>query len=361
MRQVLILNDLHLGVTRSAGTTPKTALALKAYLLQSVRDLMFAHLDKDIIINGDIFDQFNVSLNDAFDFYILCRDWLEATASDPDEATADEDPKLILAEGNHDLSKNSVNMCSLEFVVGALNNDRVTLVSASTWFDDVGIFVIPHVANQDMFDMEMDKAAALKDQLILVHANYNNGFAVHSDHSLNVSYEAAKMLAANNNTVIFGHVHQQASPQVRVYVAGNQFPSSIADCLDNDFKQAFIFDPSSRFVNSVKTWTASESFFEANWEDIPKLDLDSMQFIRVVGKCPTEQAAEMLVTISKLRQRSAAFVITNAVSVAGVADMADLSNSLETVKGFDVLGYLFENLEPEQVKVVKELMEKQNA
>ncbi|MDI1360627.1 hypothetical protein, partial [Methylotenera sp.] len=358
MRKQLIINDLHLGVTRSAGTTPKTAFALKAYLLAKVRALMFAHLDKDIIFNGDIFDVFNVSLNDAFDFYLLCREWLEATASEPHVAVEESDPRLILAEGNHDLSKNSANMCSLEFVVGALNSDRVTLVDKALLFPASNILIIPHVANQDMFDMEMDQAAEFKDTLILVHANYDNHFAVQSDHSLNVSEERAKMLTANNNTLMFGHVHQQARPMKNVIVAGNQFPSSVADCLGNDTKQAFIFDPSSRSVNSITTWTASESFAQIPWDELGQAG--DFEFVRVIGKCPTEQAAAMLSEISKYRQRSSAYVVTNAVSVAGVADMIDLPSSLEVAKGFDVMAYLFENLEEPQVKVVKELLEKHN-
>ncbi len=350
MRKVLIINDLHLGVTRSAGTTPKTALALKAYLLTKVRDLMFSHLDHDIIINGDIFDQFNVSLNDAYDFYILCREWLEHSW---------DTAQLILAEGNHDLSKNSVNMCSLEFVVGALNNARVILVDKSLFFPETNILIIPHIPNQDMFDMEMDKAAEFSDTLILVHANYDNHFAVQADHSLNVSEERAKAITANNNTLLFGHVHQQVKPMKNVIVAGNQFPSSIADCLGNDTKQAFTFDPATRSIESITTWSAAHSFAQIPWDELGQAG--DFEFVRVVGKCPTEQAAEMLAEISKYRQRSSAFVVTNAVSVAGVVDMESLPSSLEIAKGFDVLAYLFDNLEPEQVKVVKGLMEKQNA
>lgn len=345
MRQKLIINDVHLGVQRNAGTTPKTAVALKAYLLGKLRDLMFKHLDKDIIFNGDVFDVFNVSLTDAFDFYLLCRDWLAASEG-----------KLTLAEGNHDLSKNSANMCSLAFVVGALNSDRAELVEQAMIYPGDDIVILPHVANQDMFDLELEKASKFTGCLILLHANYNNGYAVLSDHSLNVSYEQTKLIADNNNIVIFGHVHQQSKPMKNVYVQGNQWPSSIADCLGNDSKQAFIFDPVSRSVNSEITWTAAESFAEINWDDLDKSE--DREFVRVTGDCPSALAADMIAAISKYRQRSTSFVVTNAVRVAGVADIADLPSNLETVKGFDVLGYLFENLDDEQTAVVKGLMEK---
>lgn len=348
MRKKLIISDIHLGVQRNAGTTPKTAAAIKAYLLSNLRELMFAHLDKDIIINGDLFDTFNVPLNDVYGFFLVCKDWLEFGKG-----------SLTLAEGNHDLSKNSVNMPSIAFLAGALNSERVFLVESTYHDTEAGIYIIPHIANQDMFDLELTKAALLTNQLILVHANYDNNFTLQSDHSLNISKERAKELVANNNTLLFGHVHQYDNPTERVIVAGNQWPSSVADCLGNNNKKAFIFDPSSRSVNSIETWTAKGSFAEIAWDELDQAG--EFQFVRVVGKCGTSEAAIMLAAISKYRQRSEAFVVTNAVSVAGVVDMQDLPNSLETVKGFDVLGYLFENLEPEQVVVVKGLLEKQNA
>lgn len=349
MRPVLILNDVHLGVQRSAGTTPKTAAALKSYLLENLRTVMFAHLDKNIIINGDIFDQFNVPLNDVFDFSMLCRDWLKHSY---------DSVQLILSEGNHDLSKNSANMCSLSFAAKMLNSDRVELIEEATQLPSHRIYIIPHVANQDMFDLELEKAAELNGYLVLVHANYDNNFAAQSDHSLNVSAEQAKAIVHAGNTLLFGHEHQAKHPQPEVWVAGNQFPSSVADCLGNNSKHAFIFYPETRELIKDTTWEAEGSFAELEWNTLDQAG--DFEFVRVVGDCPTEQAADMLAAISKYRQRSSAYVVTNAVSVAGVVAMSDLPSNLETVKGFDVLGFLFENLEPEQVKVVKSLMEKAN-
>ena len=347
MRQKLIVNDVHLGVTRSAGTTPKTSAQLRAYLLSNLETLMFEHKDKDIIFNGDVFDEFDVPLTEAFEFLMLCRKWLDVS-----EGT------LYLAEGNHDLSKNSANMCSLAFVAKALNSDRVVLIEQTTHLEDAKILVIPHVANQDLFDLELAKAAEMSDTLILVHANYDNNFAVKSDHSLNVSAAQAHKVIENANTLLFGHEHQQRNVHKRIQVAGNQWPSSVADCLGNNSKKAFIFDPVSRSMNTVETWTREGSYAEIDWQFLGQAE-DS-EFVRVVGDCATEQAAEMISEISKFRQRSDAFVVTNAVSVAGVVAMQDLPANLENVKGFDVMGYLFENLDDAQVAVVKGLLEKAN-
>lgn len=350
MRPFLILNDVHLGVQRSAGTTPKSASALKSYLLDNLRSTLMKYLDHNIIFNGDVFDQFDVPLTDAWGFMSLCQEWLDHSL---------DSCNLILAEGNHDQAKNSANMCSLEFTARCLNSDRVVLVDKVSEFPVSNILIIPHVANQDMFNLELEKASQFSNFLILVHANYDNNFAVQSDHSLNVSEEQAKALTANNNTLLFGHEHQQRQPMKNVVIAGNQWPSSIADCLGNNSKRAHIFDPTTRQLTHIDTWQASENFAEIEWQDL--LGSDDYQFVRVVGDCPTEQAAEMLAAISKYRQTSEAFVVSNAVKVAGVVDMSDLPSDLEAAKGFDVLSFLFENLDEKQTAVVKGLMEKQNA
>ena len=54
MKPLLILNDCHIGVKRSAGTTPASALALRRYLLDSFRSLLPD--DKDVLVLGDLFD-----------------------------------------------------------------------------------------------------------------------------------------------------------------------------------------------------------------------------------------------------------------------------------------------------------------
>ena len=348
MRQVLILNDVHLGVQRSAGTTPTTAVALKAYLLHELESLMFEHTDKDIIFNGDVFDKFDVPLADAFAFFDICQRWLEASVTG----------SLILSLGNHDLAKDSSKLCSLTFVASVLPIGRVKIINESTHLESVGVYIIPHVINQDIFDNELLKAVSLKETLILVHANFDNKFAAQSDNSLNMSAGQASCMTNNNNTVLFGHEHIGRKPQKRVVIAGNQWPSSVSDCLGNSDKFAYVFNPSTKDLSPIRTWSAKPNFISCNWDELDQVT--DQKFIRVCGDCATDQASEMLAVISRLRQSSDAFVITNAVNVAGVVGMDELPSNLEAAKGFDVLGFLFENLDPEQTRVVKELMGKAN-
>ena len=184
MRSKLIINDVHLGVNRAAGTTQQTAALLRQYLQQNLHDLMMRHTDHDIIINGDLFDAYNVAMSDVLAFYQTACEWLGAG-----------DGVLTLGAGNHDLSKDSSRLSSFEFIGAILESQypgRVRVIMESTDLGD-GIIMIPHVANQDLFNIEIEGAIEYaENQIILFHANYDNNFTVESDHSLNVSREQAK-------------------------------------------------------------------------------------------------------------------------------------------------------------------------
>jgi hypothetical protein len=50
-------------------------------------------------------------------------------------------------------------------------------------------------------------------------------------------------------------------------------------------------------------------------------------------------------------------VVTNAVKIEGIEDMADIEVAAAEMKAFDVLQFLYEQLEPAQVEALKMLME----
>lgn len=111
-------------------------------------------------------------------------------------------------------------------------------------------------------------------------------------------------------------------------------------------------------LKPVQTWSAAESYAEVEWSDLGTCALEkTVQFIRVTGTATAEQAPDVIKAISNLRKVSDAFVLTNAVKIDGVSDMAELQVSMEEVKSFDVLAYLLDQLEEKQVAVVKELLE----
>jgi metallophosphoesterase superfamily enzyme len=355
-RDVLVTNDLHLGTARVAGTTPKSAQALRMYLQDELRSLMHAHQDKHVVINGDLFDEYAVPVADILGFYQTASAWLDRTD--------DGSQKLVLGAGNHDLSKDSSRMSSFEFVAEILRQsypDNVIVVLQPQMIFD-GVYMIPHVANQDLFELALDQVPA-DAEVVLLHANYHNGFTVQSNHALNLSEDQAKKLieVRESRTILFGHEHQaRRDLGGRVVMAGNQLPSSIADCLRNPGNKKYAHVISSAGIEAIETWDGNESFQDIDWQDISLGIRDGVQFLRVSGQAKAEQASDVISVISKLRQQLDAFVVSNAVQIEGVQDIADLPSSLEMAKAqFDVLGFLYEQLTPRQAEVVRKLLANQ--
>jgi hypothetical protein len=108
-------------------------------------------------------------------------------------------------------------------------------------------------------------------------------------------------------------------------------------------------------VDLVKTWEAGGSFIDIDWLQLATADLDGYQFIRVSGEASKELANDVISAIAKLRKSHDAFVITNAVRIEGVADMGDIQVSLEDARKFDLMGWLMEQLTPQQQAKIKEL------
>lgn len=350
MKPLYVLSDIHIGVTRSAGTTPTSAYALRQQIIQRFGELLQDIGGADLLINGDLFDEYQIPLHDLMKAYLVLSDWL----------TANPETHLALGLGNHDLSKDSTKLSSAEFFGHLLEQafpGRVQVVKGSAALRD-GMYMISHVPNQDLFNMELDAVPEGTTYLFL-HANYDNGFAAESDHSLNVSEEQARKLADRGVTLVFGHEHQaRQALRGKVLIVGNQIPSSVADCLGNDEK--YMLRITADGVDHEPVWFAEQDFARVQWDDLPSYMGDA-NFIRVEGKADAAQAADVISLISKFRSKSPAFVITNAVKIGETDIGEDLQITAEDVRSFDVLGAVLELLTPEEGDVVKNLLEKHHA
>ena len=347
--KTLIFNDLHLGVTRSGGTTHSTMELLRAYGHAQHQALLAHAEDGDtVIVNGDLADQYDIPLSQALEIYGVAAEFLRRQPNS----------KLVWAVGNHDLSKDSSKLGTVSFLGTLLTGafpDRFTLLEKPGLLN-AQIYIIPHVANQDMFDMELSRIPTCK--FVLLHANFDNEFAGAMDHSLNLSRAQAKVLKERGMTMIFGHEHQQKmSLGGSVVVVGNQFPTSVSDCLNNESKQyAWISEAGT--LNFETSWTVDSPigyFKEVDWKDAGTFIHAPAGFIRVVGDASVEEAAEVVKAISALRQRSEAFVVTNAVQVAQASGLEELAASVEDVRSVNVLDMLIEALTSEQGVVVRRL------
>jgi DNA repair exonuclease SbcCD nuclease subunit len=340
---ITILNDVHLGAVRSGGTTPTTAWQLRQDLLDSFEQLV-AMVKGDLLILGDLFDTANVPMADLLRTWEILRKFCA------------QGGRLFLVAGNHDLSKTASTLSSFQFLCELLHSEFGPMITKV--FEplriDTGVHVIPHLPNQDLFDAAL---ALVPDgtEYLLLHCNYNNGFAAQSDHSLNLSQEQA--MACPARRIIIAHEHQRKEfLGGKVQIIGNQIPSSIADCLGNEVKYMAVVQDSGFSVDPV--WVAKGSFIEIDWRSLTQVP---EPFVRVVGSAEAAEAAEVVSAIARYRNKSESLVITNAVQIAGIEDEGQIKLAMTEVKAFDVLGALLEHLDERERGVVTELLKAKEA
>lgn len=352
MNATWVFNDTHLGVRRSGGTTQASALALRAWALEQFAALLGrVGNGEDVIINGDLTDQFDIPLADALAIHSAVMQW---AAQHPDST-------LWIATGNHDLSKDSTKLGVAGFLGQLLSSSlsNVKLVAESEQLND-SIYVIPHCVNQAQFDLELSRVPDGM-QYLLLHCNFDSPFAEHADHSLNLSRAQAEEVIAKGTTIVLGHEHHQRTLlQGRVLIPGNQFPTSIADCVTPEGrqveeKQCLVLRESE--VSRVTTWQRTGEFGFRQWDVNEPLDPAQSGFVRVVGDIEADGAAEALRKISRLRQASSAFVISNAVRVRNTGhEIEDVLAGVDDVRGIDVIQMLMDTLTPEQQEAVRAVL-----
>lgn len=352
---MIILNDIHIGFSRQGGTTPGSREALRSYLFNGVRQAEKEHSfgHDTLVIAGDLFDNFEVDGRDWLDTFMLLNQWLA------------NDNGLVLVAGNHDWSPKGERVSSFQMLAAALEGKACTVVNIDEFAKLEGtVWAIAHCSNQDIFDMKMSE---MLDQVkagdhVLIHANFDNNFAAQSDHSLNVSREVAKAFVAAGATLLFAHEHQaRESFGGKVICMGNQWPTSIADCLNNDRK--FLHTLHDGVVVKHETWAADQDFgagtsgfAEIDWRDLDKPT--KAGFIRVTGTANANEASDVITSIAAYRKESPAFVITNMVKIAGIAEAAALPEAFEATARFDVMDYIKDNVTAEEMVVINKLLEK---
>lgn len=345
---MLVINDLHIGATRQGGTTPQSQQALKDFLRDSLARLIEGS-DGHVVVNGDLLDNFTIDVSEVIKTYEIFSDWLFESKG-----------KLTLIAGNHDHSAKGAKVSSFQLLCHFLQarfQDQVFVIDHTCGLTEVegSAWAISHCMNQTLFDVEIEKALTKPEsaKYLLLHANYKNGFAENSDHSLNLCDDQVGNLMRAGWTVVLAHEHIGYELRGgRVIVVGNQIPSSISDCIGEKSKRALIIDESGhRFV---ETWNAKGAYIETDWQH---LDVGNADFIRVVGEATAAQAADVVGVISKLRQNINAFVITNAVKIEGNEMLSEMTlDSVENIRAYDVMEAILKALTEEEGEIVKGLL-----
>ena len=353
---LVVINDLHLGVHRSAGTTPVTAQSLREWGLEQYGNLLQAAAGRlgsegHVVVNGDLTDRFDVALADALEIYTITAGFLRQHPG----------IRMSWALGNHDLSKDSSKLGTVAFIGELLGAqfDNFRLVSEPEFVQE-GVFVIPHLVNQEAFDAALS-AVPEGAKVVLLHCNFDNGFAAQADHSLNLNREQARQLTQRGCLVILGHEHQgRTAFGGKLIVSGNQFPTSIADCMSKGEAQVdgckYMLHVTGERVEKVQTWDARRSFADVDWRQLHAVSGD-LEFIRVSGQATAEESSEVVRAIAEMRKAHGAFVISNAVKIDAVDDGAEISASVEEIGKIDVIDLLKEFLTKEQAEKVNQLLE----
>lgn len=335
---MIVINDLHLGAIRSAGTTPASALAMRQWQLSQF-NTMLDSINEDLTILGDLFDTGSVPLVDFGATYMALSDWLRHKGH-----------KLVLVPGNHDLNNDSSKLSSFQLLgkllVRAYPHECTYHVGGG--YIGPSIYTISHVLNQDLLNLELSKVPEC--DYLLVHANYDNNFAKESDHSLNISKEQVDALPVRK--IFFAHEHgYRVAQNGKVFVAGNQFPASVSDCLYREDK--FMHRLGTSDIDRIKTWDFATGYAEMDWQEVQDTDA---QFVRVKGTCTPEQAAAMANIIARYRKESDAFVVANAVNVQSPSETGELDlPSLETIRSFDLMGAVRKLLTERQIEIIEGL------
>lgn len=350
---MLILNDVHIGVQRKGGTTPASQEALRTYLFQSLRQLLTTTEETELVILGDLFDQFEVPPRDWIDTYEILSNWLS------------NDNALILVAGNHDYQPRGVQVSSFQMLANVLQrqSDDTIVIGIDEYARIApGVIALAHCSSQQVFDQKLNEIlnldlASLPTHLLL-HANYDNKFVEHSDHSLNVSLEQAKAFAERGTTLVFAHEHQARNPRKNVIVLGNQWPTSIADCLGNPGNEKCGHILLEGELSKFTTWSATGSFVEVDWLDLNNVPAGA-KFVRVTGDVGSAEAGDVITKIAAFRRGSDAFIVSNAVRVDGIVEAEDLPATFEVAKKFDVMNYIREHLTEQEMEVVERLIKEE--
>ena len=309
-----ILNDVHIGVERSAGTTKVTRLQLRDRLLSKFQEMLPQY--GDLMILGDLFDSFSAPSRDVAKVFVMLSQWLEFNAS----------AKLYLVAGNHDLSKSSEVYGSFDLLAELLQTDHTNIVVIKQPTNTPWGYVIPHLPNQDAFN------AALADvpvcDYLFLHCNYDNFFATKSDQSLNISKEQVAECKAK--CVVLGHEHQQKLVG-KVVISGNQIASSVSDWLGAESK-SFVRIHNNK-LELVEVAKGKDELAEVDWR---QLDTVAAPFVRIVGTASVEEAPQVVTAIAKYRERVSNLVITNAVQIATNDSVELAAATLEGVRAYSV-------------------------
>lgn len=313
----LIIADIHQGLKRKTGVTAESLEQFENDKIKSLVALLAQHEDKEVIVAGDLFDSHNVSLHSV----------LQVAST-----LLDHPKKVWIIAGNHDLSKNTLKMSSLQFLSEwvTMHSTNVEVIFKPT---PIGpnheILAVPHMPNQELFDEALKHDTA---DILITHCNYENGFAVEKDHSLNLTKKQAKKF----KMVISGHEHN-ARTVGNVHMLGSFAPCNVGEAAS--VKCSHVLDPQR--MSLTTEGQSPHTYQEAHWKDMDAAL--SVDFLKIVGEATAAEAPTVLSAVAALRKKSSAYMIQNSVTVESI-ELGDVEGaSFESVNTMELLGSILDD------------------
>jgi len=280
-----LFTDPHIGLNRTSHTTPESRRKLRNAIYDKASYVLNTRPQYAACL-GDLFDSFTVdglSMLEGYDIMKEC---------------------VFTLYGNHDLV-NRMDIVSSVVVLNKFNTPTTAPFARhpadapfASYMNLHGcnLHWVDHKLSQDIFIGAVEDAmrTATKGSVLLLHCNYNSGYAT-KDSELNLTREEAKRLLDKFSHIFIGHEHQQKlDHNGRVIVMGNTHPTGFADISDKFCYDLTVDGGIIEAVQSVKIWDKAAGYAQINWEELPIMSAlpEDLQFVDVVGQAkPTNMPA----------------------------------------------------------------------
>lgn len=306
-------SDPHIGTVRTSHTTVPSRQALTRTLHQQAL-LASDYQDGPVFCLGDLFDtdsNSEASILQGADVVMRCT---------------------AVLGGNHDLPNREGKLSSLQLLDSVVPGKIVCGSTDEPGFmfhqtQEAVVYMVPHMATQDLFDLSLTEAAAHADSLtgepkiLCLHCNYNSGL-IHNDASLNLTKEKADALLSSFSYILLGHEH--ASRVLHgggLIILGNTHPTSFSDISDK-----FVWDFRDGVFTSQTVWSKKAGYRELDWEVGADSIPETVQFIEVSGNAPAERLPDIAQWISTLwKNYPNLLMVRNRVESSSITPEVDVS------------------------------------
>lgn len=313
MENLVFYTDPHLGRTMQAHTTQASRKRLAESIFQTARGI--TQMPGIKICAGDLFDKFQNN---------------EETILMGGEIALRT--RYTMA-GNHDLTADASKIGSLQLLrtmMAEMGADiLITEFGKAECFlkslEDVDLLFIPHHTTDDLFQQSLNDAlawapskAAGRTAYLLLHCNYDSGFAV-DETALSMTRKQAKdLLDAGIDYIVIGHDHHPREDwDGRVIILGNTHPTGFGDITA---KRVLVRKPDGSHEFQA-VWSPEDKYRLLKADELidGKVDVtQGVDFIEIEGVVRADQVMPLAREIRRLWNDVQPMAIRNKVEIEKV-------------------------------------------